>query len=341
MTENGDFLAPFEKVVAGFHLKARFHNESGLISVLFGREFDLLTEYCYNCFIMRLAEECKSCLYNSQMGKVERTQTDKVKLEKFKRGVKNLCESAPKDYCSPLLMRDINRLHCKIFGTGIDYSREKTEFNAVLLAMEAALYSRVVASDDPLKEALKFSMAANYIDFARLGDLNADSVQVVLSAAERADVDGGVLSAFKDSLERAETLCFLHDNCGEIVLDKILIRVIKLLYPQISVTSVVRGAPIINDVTVEDARQVGLYDFAKVIDNGADVPGTYLKEISPAVIDLLRHSTVIISKGLGNLETLYGEGFEIYYAYTCKCEHISEQFGFPIWAAAFMREGTL
>ena len=70
------------------------------------------------------------------------------------------------------------------------------------------------------------------------------------------DVDGGVLSAFKDSLERAETLCFLHDNCGEIVLDKILIRVIKLLYPQISVTSVVRGAPVINDVTVEDARRL-------------------------------------------------------------------------------------
>ena len=287
---------------------------------------------------MKLDEECKACLYNSQLKKVEREQGATAEFEKFKDGVKKLCQNPPSDYCAPLLMRDIDGLHRTIFGGGIDYSREKSEFNLKLLSMENELYNRILSSADPVEEALKFAMASNYIDFARLCDLNEGSVGLVLSAAERAEVDCKTLESFKRKLSGAKTLCYLHDNCGEIVLDKILIRAIKKVYPQIEVTSVVRGFPVINDVTMTDAEQVGLAEYATVIDNGANVPGTFLKEVSPEVLWLLKQSDVIISKGLGNLETLYGEGYNIFYAFTCKCSHISERFNIPLWAAAFIEE---
>lgn len=287
---------------------------------------------------MKLDIECRGCLFNSQLKKVEREQFDKIKLERFKAEVKKLCDTAPEDFCAPLLMRGIDLIHREIFGGGIDYSREKSLFNKALLKIENEIYSEIFAARDPVEEALKFSMAANYIDFARLCDLNEDSIELVLSVASRATVDKATLESFETKLKTAKTLCVLHDNCGEIVLDKILIRVIKSIYPQIAVTSVVRGKPIINDVTLFDAQETGLEKVAKVIDNGTDVPGTYLKEILPEIKRLLNESEVILSKGLGNLETLYGEGYSIFYAFNCKCGHISKRFNLPLWSPAFIEE---
>lgn len=285
---------------------------------------------------MRLDEECKGCLYNSQLKKVERSTTDGEKLQAFRDGVRKLCANPPKDYCSPLLMRDINEYHKKIFGFGIDYSREKALFNGMLLKIEDELYGKITSSADPVCEALKFAMAANYIDFARLSDLNEQAVDYVISSAKRALPDPSALENFKTKLKSAKTLCYLHDNCGEIVLDKILIRVIKSLYPQISIISVVRGDEVINDVTKADARAVGLYGVAKVVDNGTGVPGTYLKEISPESRKAIFESDVIISKGLGNLETLYGEIERAFFVFTCKCEHIAKQFNAPLWSTVFV-----
>lgn len=287
---------------------------------------------------MKLDEECKDCLYNSQLKKVEREQGGGEKLDLFKSRVKALCENPPAHYCAPLLMRDIDGIHRDIFGCGIDYSREKSLFNRLLLNLESEIFDRAVASADPVEEALKFSMAANYIDFARLGNLNEQSVDYVLTVAERAEVDKSVLQSFKSRLKTAKSLCFLHDNCGEIVMDKILLRVIGREYPDIVPVSVVRGSPIINDVTLTDAEEVGLGKVVNVVENGAGVPGTYLKEISEQTKKLLSDSDVIISKGLGNLETLYGEGYNIFYAFSCKCAHIAERFNLKMWAAAFTEE---
>ncbi len=287
---------------------------------------------------MLLDEECKGCLYESQLKKVEKEQGAGEKFEEFRLGVKFLCQNPPKTYCAPLLMRDIDGLHRKIFGCGIDYSKEKALFNGRLLSMENELYDKIKSSADPLKEAIKFAMSANYIDFARISDLDEGAISLVIAAGERAEPDKTALESLKNKLKTALTLCYLHDNCGEIVLDKLLIRVIKEKYPQVKITSVVRGAPIINDVTEEDARFVGLDKYARIVDSGAGIPGTYLKETSPEVLLLLKESDVTISKGLGNLETLYGEGYGIFYSFTCKCGHIAKRFNSAVGECVLCKE---
>lgn len=287
---------------------------------------------------MLLDEECKGCLFNSQLKKVEREQGAGEKLESFKKGVRALCQNPPEAYCAPLLMRDIDRLHREIFGCGIDYSKEKKLFNGKLSGMEEELYSKIKSSRDPLKEAVKLAMAANYIDFARISDLDESAVSLVIEAGGRAEPDQNTLNSLKNKLKTAKTLCYLHDNCGEIVLDKLVIRIIKELYPQIRVTSVVRSFPIINDVTEEDAEEVGLAAYAEVIGNGTGIPGTYLKEVSREVLTLLRESDIVISKGLGNLETLYGEGYSIFYSFNCKCKHIAERFNSKVGECVLAEE---
>ena len=184
---------------------------------------------------MKLDEECKSCLYNSQLKKVERSCTDGAKLEEFRARVRELCADPPADYCAPLLMRDIDAAHRAVFGSGIDYSAENRMFNSAVLAMEEELFSRICAAAHPLAEARKYPAAANYIDFAKLSDLNADSIAIVEEAAHKAVPDGATLALFKQRLGSAKKLLYVHDNCGEVVFDKILIRVIKRLYPAVNV----------------------------------------------------------------------------------------------------------
>lgn len=290
---------------------------------------------------MTLDEECKGCLYNSQMKKVERSNDDKTKLEEFRSKVRELCDNPPANYCAPLLMRDIDNVHRAIFGNGIDYSAEKKMFNAAVCAMEDDLFSKICAAADPIAEAIKYAAAANYIDFAKLSDLGADSLNIVTQAATRTIPDPAVLDLLKQRLSSAKTLLYVHDNCGEVVFDKILIRVIKRLYPQVNVTSLVRGGEIINDATRVDAAAIGLEKYATVEDSGEAIPGTYLKELSPRALALFENSDVIISKGLGNLETLYGEGYYIFYIFMCKCEHIARRFSHELWSTAFVHESRM
>ena len=158
-------------------------------------------------------------------------------------------------------------------------------------------------------------------------------------AAQKAEVSKNTLALLKSRFSSAKTLLYVHDNCGEVVFDKIFIRVIKKLYPQIAITSLVRGGEIINDATRIDADFIGLSKYAAVQDSGEAVPGTYLKELAPQALALFENSDVIISKGLGNLETLHGEGYDIFYIFMCKCAHIAKRFGYLQWQTAFVHEG--
>src|SRR4030043_142376 len=84
---------------------------------------------------------------------------------------------------------------------------------------------------------------------------------------------------FFKKLARSKSLLYLGDNAGEIVWDKILIEELLDNF-SIEVTYGVRGFPILNDVTIEDAHFVGMDKVVKVVSNGFDAPGTLLHRCS-------------------------------------------------------------
>ena len=105
-------------------------------------------------------------------------------------------------------------------------------------------------------------------------------------------------------MKKAENVVYITDNCGEIVLDKIAIQILKKIFPNIRITALVRGLPAGNDATMEDAEFCGLTDVVPVLGNGNDVGGTWLHGISTHARELLYNADVIIAKGQGNYETL-------------------------------------
>ena len=125
----------------------------------------------------------------------------------------------------------------------------------------------------------------------------------------------------------AKKIVYLLDNCGEIVIDKLILEVIKSMNPQAEIMAIVRGEEAMNDATMEDAVQVGLNELVNVIGNGSDILGTCLKYISEEARTVIEEADVVLSKGQGNFETLQGYDKNIYYIFLCKCEMIAEMFG--------------
>ena len=123
-------------------------------------------------------------------------------------------------------------------------------------------------------------------------------------------------------------------------MDKLLIELLRELYPSLSVTVLVRGAPVLNDATMEDARQIGLDAIhgVSVMGNGDSIAGTVLERLSPEAFAAVMNADVLIAKGQGNYETLQGCGLRIYYAFLCKCQFFADRFSVPLLTGMLVRE---
>ena len=128
---------------------------------------------------------------------------------------------------------------------------------------------------------------------------------------------------------------YLLDNCGEIVCDQLLIEEIKRFRPDVGLVAVVRGSPVLNDVTREDVRQTGLDKVVPIIDNGNDAIGTVLEQCSAEFMEVLGNSDTIVAKGLANYETLieYDAGQlpqTVCYLFKAKCSFIAKCAGVAV-----------
>ena len=184
----------------------------------------------------------------------------------------------------------------------------KKHFNELMLGMGDKLERRVLESDDPLKSAVQYAMMGNFIDFAALDNVEESKLMELIDRAPIIEVDAACLELMREQASSAETLTYITDNCGEIVMDKILIRQLKRQNPKLTVTVIVRGAPVANDATMEDAEEVGLTSEADCVGNGSSLMGTDLSDLSEKALALLNNADVLIAKGQGNFETFSTSG---------------------------------
>ena len=200
---------------------------------------------------------------------------------------------------------------------------------------------RIMTAADPLRVALGYAMTGNFIDFGAMDSVDEAKLATLLDQSpERISPDLPAYADLRADLETARRLTLLTDNCGEIVLDTLLAETIHRLYPDLAITVIVRGGEVLNDATMEDARQVGLdrLDGITLLDNGDRLAGTDLTRISPEALAAITEADLIIAKGQGNYETLRGCDLPIYYAFLCKCDFFASRFGVPVYTGMLVRE---
>ncbi len=274
----------------------------------------------------RLNSECIECLLNKYLKYYPENADEKQKIEYMKRIMKILSE-APMSAGAPELVDEISRAQKEVFGFVEDFSEEKKYFNSLMMGFENSINDELDLCDDRLERAVAYSMMGNYIDFGAVENVDETELQRLLQRAKDIPIDRKELELLKKDLASARSLVFLTDNCGEVVLDKVLLNVIKNLYPQVGIEVIVRGRPVLNDVTMEDARQVGLSDVFCTIPNGSSVAGTCMERISEEARKKIENADVIIAKGQGNFETLRFCGKNVYYIFMCKCRMFANRFG--------------
>lgn len=237
-----------------------------------------------------------------------------------------LISEAGENDCTCSLAVDIQKIYEKFWNVQEDFSQIKHEFNQLMLGLEESIEKAVRNTDDPLETALLYARVGNYIDFAALSHVDKDTVLSLIASENKEPLDKDEYKYFLQDLGHASSFIYLTDNCGEIVLDKIAIKILKERYPKLKITVIVRGKPVVNDATIEDAQETGLDKIATVIGNGTDIGGTWLPRISKEARTLLENADMILAKGQGNFETLHENGLNVYYLFLCKCEWFSSHF---------------
>ena len=208
----------------------------------------------------------------------------------------------------------VYNLIAEISGCADPFAGIKEESNAFAMKLVPELREKIEASEDPLLTAVKFAVAGNIIDY---GSQQKFDAQKAIDNCLEGEFSIDDYSSFRKDLAGAKTVLYLGDNCGELVFDGLLARLIfesgkKVIFA-------VKERPIINDAVMEDARSCGVGEYCEVISNGTNCPGTPLEICTPSFKKAFRNADLIISKGQGNFETLSETQGPIYYMLTVKC----------------------
>ena len=275
-----------------------------------------------------LNSQCIRCLLNKYMDNIPETASEEAKVAYIKRLLSIVLES-DENTSAPEAVEWVMHAREEILGVRDDYTKEKSYYNAKMLALEGEIEQKISSSIDPFRTALGFAFAGNYIDFGTVQGVEENKLMEILENASHLVLPEDEVENLRRDCKTAKRMVILIDNCGEIVMDKILLKVIKTMNGSAEMTAIVRGAPVLNDCTLEDAKQVDFESVANVISNGSAIAGTCLERITAEARQAIEEADVVISKGQGNFETLSGSGRNVYYLFLCKCHKFSVQFGVP------------
>lgn len=297
---------------------------------------------------MLLTPDCILCNYKFALAAIREVTDQKSTVKELVAGIMRLPAMQGLDWSvtSPGLVEKIMGIIGAVFDSPDPFRVMKERQNSRCLELYPRLKSRVDNSEDPLFTAVSLAASANSI--GPMGQVNPmDSDRSIEGLFEKS-VARKEFMDLKTRLQRARRILYIGDNCGEVVLDRLLIETIRAQY-DLEVVFVARSVPTVNDATIHEANLVGLNNTATVTGNGieAPFPGTSLSRCSKHFRDLWASADLIISKGGGNFDSLDEEAdvkAPIYFLLMCKCPPYRDLFGVsmgePILSAARSKNGS-
>ena len=281
---------------------------------------------------MRTYLDCLPCLLRQSLEAARSVSDDERMHEKVIRETLRLSSEIDFRQPPPGIAKLVHAKLRETTGVEDPYKAVKEYFNRLALELLPELREKVTRAEQPLLAAVKAAIAANVIDLGVKSSLSEEQALEVLRSSGETPITGDY-EGFTKEAEKAEDILYLADNAGEIVIDRLLI---EELGPR-RVTLAVRGKPVINDATMEDARVAGMHEIVKIIDNGSDAPGTLLDDCSAGFRERFRSAGLVIAKGQGNYETLSGSDNRIFFLLKVKCPVIARHCGLPVGSHAVLR----
>jgi len=285
---------------------------------------------------MQIFLDCIPCFIRQALDAARLSTDDKQIHEKVVRDVIILAKDLDMSQSPPVMGQKIHRLIRELAGTEDPYIDVKKQFNNAALQLYSKMRTYIIESKDMLETAIRLAIAGNIIDFGVNSKLKESELEKTISECLAAEFPDMQLKPFQQAINEAEEILYIADNAGEIIFDRLLIEQL----PIEKVTVVVKGSPVINDATMEDAVLAGLPQIVNVIDNGSDGPGTILETCSEAFVNRFEEADLVIAKGQGNYETLSDVDKNIFFVLKAKCPVIARDLECEVGEMIFRKSKT-
>ena len=268
---------------------------------------------------MKTYLDCFPCFMQQTLRAARIATNDETKIKKLLDEVGMMLKDIPMENTPPETGNIIYKKIAEITGNNDPYKKIKEQNINEVLKLYPKLKEIVKNSEDKLLTAVRLAIAGNVIDLGMDKEFNiVKDVEKIL----KQDFAIFDYEQFKRHLDLHNEILYIGDNAGEAVFDKILIEELPH-----SVTYVVREIPIINDVTIDEAKYIGLDKVAKIISSGTTAPGTILNLCNDNFIKKFNDASMIISKGQGNYEGLSDVKRSVFFLLKAKCPIIAHHIG--------------
>ena len=280
---------------------------------------------------MSLHPNCIPCILNQSLyaARIAKINDEKIQLDILKYVIKELnnidnIETAPE---LSIKIQDI----VKVFsGINDPYAEEKEKNLKRASKFVPYLKTYINNSYDKLEQAVRVAILGNIIDLGANPDFNLED------EINRINSNNIVLDdypLFKERVKKAKYILYIGDNAEEAIFDKLLIEQLQCK----NIIFVVRDDYILNDVTIDFAKKIGLNKIAEVISSGSRAAGINLKETNKIFNEYFFNAPVIIAKGQGNFETLGNCGKEIFYMFKVKCAVVAKRTGYKVGTSVLLK----
>lgn len=271
--------------------------------------------------------DCVPCFVRQALDSCRMITTDETKIRTLLQHVLITLANANLDQPPPVIVSAMHRVIREELESPDPYYalKKKSTEKALLLVTDAE--KTILKADNPFEAAIRFAIAGNILDFGAKTEWSEKRVRDSFEKAMKVPLVDNQAHELYTSLSTAKSVLFLGDNAGEAVFDRLLIA----HFPgNAHVQYAVKGSPVINDVTLEDAQDAGVDTVAEIISNGTDIPGTHLPATTEEFRKIFYEADVIISKGQGNYETLLDCDRRVFCILQIKCESLAKRNGFSL-----------
>lgn len=173
---------------------------------------------------------------------------------------------------------------------------------------------------------LRLAVAGNILDFSVYADLDIAAAMETVSTAFTKPIDTAAVAKLKATMDAAERILWIFDNCGEAVFDRLLMEPYRG-----KITLAVRGRPAFNDMTRAELVESGYVDdFAAggVVSNDDGVPGVVDATCGREFREAFASADLIVAKGQANFETMSDrKDRPIAFLFLAKCPVVIREIG--------------
>lgn len=251
--------------------------------------------------ILKALADCFSCVLTQIRRSLD--EWDASNEEKFE-AMKKASMSFEKAYfgMKPTeLSKLANDVIKKFTGIGDLYAKRKLALNKRAQNMIKDVIEFSNSSSNPLKVLATAAIFGNHLDLG-VKDIDLNKEGEFLDTLKDKTLKLDDFDLFYSKMKNAKCVLYILDNTGEVVFDKAFSDKLKALF-NICVKFAVRSEPILNDVTKNDALEVGISPD-EIIDSGSPMAGMDMNFASDDFMKTWKKADVIISKGQGNFEGL-------------------------------------